>query len=101
MEMFLMALALSLLGVAVSAGLFAAATRDQRPFDEAPAVVAKPVVAAPQFFADRATGPQIPIEALLLQIEHHVRLEQAAAESFTFAPTIETLHSRTASTLVH
>ena len=100
MEMFLMALALSLLGVAVSAGLFAAATRDQRPFEEEP-VVAKPLVAAPRFFADQATGPQIPIEALLLQIEHHVRMEQAAAESFTFAPTIETLHSRTASTLVH
>ncbi len=44
---------------------------------------------------------RVPIEALLLQIERHVQLEQAAAESFHFAPTVEALHSRTMSPLVH
>jgi hypothetical protein len=98
MEMFLMGLALSLLGVVVSAACFAAATRDER--RQAPARDA-PVVAPPRFFAGEALPPRVPIEALLLQIERHVRLEQAAAESFLHAPTAETLHSRTMSPLVH
>jgi hypothetical protein len=38
---------------------------------------------------------------LLLQIDRHVRLEQAAAESFLDAPTTASLHSRTTSPLVH
>jgi len=41
------------------------------------------------------------IEVLLAQIERHVRLEQAAAESFLYDPTVESLHGRTASPLVH
>jgi hypothetical protein len=44
---------------------------------------------------------QVPIEALLLQIENHVRLEQAAAESFLQAPDSAHLHSRTTSALVN
>lgn len=100
MEMFLMAAALSLLGVAVSAGLFAAATRRETP--EQPAVPApSPFVVRPRFFDDAQIGRQIPVEALLLEIERHVRLEQAAAESFLHAPTVETLNSRTMSRLVH
>jgi hypothetical protein len=43
----------------------------------------------------------VPIDVLLLQLERHVRLEQAAAESFLMAPTVENLHSRTSSPLVH
>jgi hypothetical protein len=100
MEMFLMAAALSLLGVAVSAVLFAAATRQAPPREEAirPAL---PVV-IPRFFAEEATAlPRVPIEALLLEIERHVRLEQAAAESFLQSPTVESLNSRTMSRLVH
>jgi hypothetical protein len=48
-------------------------------------------------------GPrqQVPLEALLLQIEKHVRLEQAAAESFLESPTPSLLHSRTDSPLVN
>ena len=96
-----MAAALSLLGVAVSTVLFAAATRGTQPTPE-PKPVVRVAPAATQFFADTpASLDRIPIEALLLQIERHVRLEQAAAESFHFAPTVESLHSRTMSPLVH
>ncbi len=100
MEMFLMAAALSLLGVAVSAGLFAAATRRTTP--EASTVsIESPLVVRPRFFDEAQIGRQIPVEALLLEIERHVRLEQAAAESFLQAPTVESLNSRTMSRLVH
>ncbi|MGE5246524.1 MAG: hypothetical protein ACM3SQ_20040 [Betaproteobacteria bacterium] len=102
MEMFLMAAALSLLGVAVSAAVFAATVRDDQP----PAIDLPRVVRAPEgqrFFVDPAilapTG--VPIEALLLQIERHVQLEQAAAESFFEDPTAESLHLPSMSPLVH
>jgi hypothetical protein len=102
MEMFLMALALSLLGVTVSAVLFAAATR-QEAGDEAQPALERPVLVQPRFFGDEqeAGAPRVPAEALLLEIERHVRLEQAAAESFRLAPTAESLHSPTVSRLVH
>jgi hypothetical protein len=105
MEMFLLAFAMSLLGVGVSAALFSAATRgvDEAP-DARPAQA--PARESPRFFADAivAGAPpptRVPIEALLLQIERHVQLEQAAAESFLSRPTRQGLHSRTASPLVH
>jgi hypothetical protein len=110
MEMFLMAAAMSLLAVAVSAVLFAAATRDAHP--PAAASPAKQAALEPQrFFAsaadaapDAAAAPvtdQVPIEALLLRIEQHIRLEQAAAESFLDTPSGQSLHSRTTSRLVN
>jgi hypothetical protein len=113
MEMFLMAAVMSLLAVAVCAVMFAAATRDER------GEASQPVVQAarePQRFfasapgavppADQAakarTEPElVPVEALLLRIEQHIRLEQAAAESFLHRPTGESLHSRTTSRLVN
>jgi len=109
MEMFLMAAIMSLLAVAVCAVLFAAATRDER---EAPRP-AVPAVREPQRFfvsvpAARAEAARdgmdpelVPVEALLLRIEQHIRLEQAAAESFLNRPTDESLHSRTTSRLVN
>ena len=113
MEMFLMLFAMSLLGTAVSAALFAAATREER---QQPAPRAEKRPADPQHFfvpgrdatasADipgidvPSPGP-VPIETLLLQIERHIRLEQAAAESFHRRPTGESLHTRTASPLVN
>lgn len=106
MEMLLMGLALSLLGVAVSAGLFAAATRTdgvgQGEPEVRPAESLTP--AASNFFVPQPAASariQVPIEALLLQIERHVSLEQAAAESFLQFPTSDSLHSRTMSPLVH
>jgi len=109
MEMFLMAAVMSLLGVAVSAALFAAATRDE---GARPASPAKRVEIEPRHFfaaqADAAPGARpgpeaepIPVEALLLRIEQHIRLEQAAAESFLHTPSGQSLHSRTTSRLVN
>ena len=116
MEMFLMLVAMSLLGTAVSAALFGAATQGQK--REPWSAAARRPSPPQRFFArDEATGvapeapaptvgtplpPQpVPLELLLLQIERHVRLEQAAAESFHQAPTGQSLHSRTASPLVN
>jgi hypothetical protein len=109
MEMFLMAAIMSLLAVAVCAVLFAAATRDERE-GQRPAL---PAAREPQrFFASapaaRAEAARetmepelVPVEALLLKVEQHIRLEQAAAESFLNRPTDESLHSRTTSRLVN
>lgn len=107
MEMFLMVVCLSLFGLAVTAAAFGVATESERREQEAGRrpVEAKEVMPA-RFFADDTALPaippqRIPLEALLLQIDHHVRLEQAAAESFLRVPTPQLLHSRTVSPLVH
>jgi hypothetical protein len=115
MVMFLMAVCLSMFGLAVTAMAFGAATRDERPA-EAPQPALRPALPVPlspsRFFSDlptvalpvaavAASQPHVPIEVLLLQIDRHVRLEQAAAESFLDYPTVASLHSRTTSPLVH
>ena len=77
--------------------------------DAAPAVQKEKVKAAmvaARFFADppplrMAAYSQVSIEELVLQIENHVRLEHAAAESFLASPNASLLHSRTISTLVN
>jgi len=109
MEMFLMAAVMSLLAVAVSAVLFAAATHGERP--EATSPVKRVALEPQRFFASAvdgapAAGPgpeaePVPVEALLLRIEQHIRLEQAAAESFLHTPSGQSLHSRTTSRLVN
>lgn len=115
MEMFLTLLAMSLLVTVVSAALFAAATREGR---RPPAPRAEtPRAEAGRFFVSGAgatdpasvdvpgvEGPlpePVPLETLLLQIERHIRLEQAAAESFHGSPNGESLHTRTSSPLVN
>ncbi|GEM_PF-2549029 len=108
MEMFLMVVCMSLLGLGVTALAFGAATK---PVEEEtkplPEQVREPieVVVPTRFFADTPapplSRPRVPIEALLLQIDNHVRLEQAAAESFLESPSVALLHSRTISPLVH
>lgn len=102
MELFLMVLALSLLGVAVSAMAFGAATRGPAAREEYQPVRVPAPLPAPQFFIDRESAPtRMPVGALLLQIERHVQLEQAAAESFLSDPTAESLHLPSMSPLVH
>src|SRR5512142_3159349 len=105
MEMFLMAATVSLLGIIVCVGMFAAAMRDDRAVAEVRPEQALPL-APPRFFIEDRTpapapaalaSPRVPIEVLLLQIERHVRLEQAAAESFLDSPTTKSLHTRTTS----
>jgi hypothetical protein len=108
MEMLLMGACLSLFGLAVTCFAFGAATRTEEPSAvEAKPAVAKAAAASPaRFFVSPAIIPmaehaQVPIEALLLQIESHVRLEQAAAESFLQTPTPALLHCKTISPLVN
>ena len=102
MEMFLSVTVLSLLCVAVCAVLFKAAIREAPPSatlkDES--LLALP----PRFFIDdRAprTSPVLPMEVLRLQIERHIRLEQAAAEAFLDSPTAASLQTVTTSPLVN
>jgi len=118
MEMLLMGVCLSVLGLAVASLAFGAATRDSGNAAAAAPAVEKELVKAAalpaRFFVDSAVLPmaartripvdgpvEIPIEALLLQLENHVRLEQAAAECFLESPNASQLHSRTTSTWVN
>ena len=113
MEMLLLGACMSLFGVAVACMAFGAATADAdqkvEVMAEAPVVQPAIQVATAQparFFRDQPVvqmshGVQIPLDALLAQIENHVRLEQAAAESFLAMPSSTLLHSRTISTLVN
>lgn len=99
MEMFLTVLALSLVGVLVSGVLFAAATREAR-VSGAPAFSAVVARDEERFFMLRPAAGAVPragltADALVLQIERHVRLERAAAEVFLQFPTAEALHMRT------
>ncbi len=102
MEMFLMVLSLSVMGVLVSGVLFAVATREH---GESAAPVFSAVAAIDdeeRFFMLRAPAAAtrtIGADALILEIERHVRLEHAAAESFLLFPTAEALHMRTLSPL--
>ena len=107
MEMLLMALCMSMFGLAVTAIAFGAATRKGASTSPAQPEL-KPVksVAPSRFFADRAVPPSVPVqyvpkEVLLAQIEHHVRLEQAAAQSFLESPSHAQLHSKTTSAFVN
>lgn len=72
-----------------------------------PLFVLREPVPSTRFFTDSVAKPtampsrQVPIEVLLLQIENHVRLEQAAAESFLAFPSQALLHSKTTSPFVN
>lgn len=106
MDMLLMGACLALLGLAVTSLAFGAATRGVDTPPPAPQPRKElPARAPSHFFVDPVVLPSlpqpIPLEALLLQIENHVRLEQAAAESFHETPTPALLHSRTSSPLVN
>ena len=94
MEMLLMGACLSMFGLAVTCLAFGAATRTAA----APEPKLEPMKAAApsRFFVQ-----QVPLEILLMQIENHVRLEQAAVESFLQTPTPDLLHSRTMSTFIN
>jgi len=102
MEMFLSVAVISLIGVAVSALLFKAAIHEAPP--ATPLNDERLLTLPPRFFVDDR-APQahtaLPIEVLRLQIERHVRLEQAAAEAFRDYPTAEMLQTLTTSPLVH
>ena len=68
-----------------------------------PPAVKQVVVATPRFFATQAAVDElaplqnVPKELLLSQIERHIRLEEAVAESFLQQPDAKSLHARTTS----
>jgi hypothetical protein len=107
MEMLLMGLCITVFSLAVTALAFGAATRTEKPVPPAQPEVSPVLKAArARFFADELAAPvqvrpRVPIEALLLQIESHVRLEHAAAESFLESPDTVILYSKTASPFVN
>ena len=86
------------------AWLFNKSRRSEETYREK--VVVKAATTNAGFFAGAPARPvadlnRVLIEALLLQIENHVRLEQAAAECSLESPNATLLHSRTISTLVN
>ena len=94
-----MIVCMSVLALAMAAVAFGAATRPER---SEPRISAQPQAKpAARFFVESMAQPRVPIEALLAQIENHVRLEQAAAESFVEYPTSALLHSKTSSPFVN
>ena len=108
MDMLLMGLCVAICGVAFVALAFGAAMRSESWNSPAqPELPLVKAVAPARFFSDRAPVPpvvpplRVPIEVLLLQIENHVRLEQAAAESFLAFPSQALLHSKTTSPFVN
>jgi hypothetical protein len=108
MDMLLMGLCLGVFGVVFVALAFGAAMRSES-WNSAvqPELPLVKAAASTRFFSERVpispTVPplQVPIEVLLLQIENHVRMEQAAAESFLAFPTHDLLHSKTTSPFVN
>jgi hypothetical protein len=102
MEMFLLILFTSL-PVLVLCCLMVYRVRPGNAEEKAPEIVRERTEAATasRFFAGGQSATLIPsaypIEMMLSQIERHVRLEQAAAESFLDLPTRESLRTRTAS----
>ena len=108
MEMLLMGLCMALFGTAVAAAAFGAATRSVSPdASSQPELPAAKAVTPARFFSDDVAppatvpSPEVPLEVLLLQIENHIRMEQAAAESFLQYPTQAQLHSKTKSPFVN
>lgn len=109
MDMLLMGLCVAVFGVVVAALAFGAATRSSDSSYSAvqPDLPLAKAATPARFFSDRVplSAPvpplQVPIEVLLLQIENHVRLEQAAAESFLAFPSQALLHSKTTSPFVN
>jgi hypothetical protein len=112
MDMLLMGLCLGVFGVVFVAFAFGAAMRWGSPDPTVQPELSLVKETAPaRFFSDRVaiTPPvpplrvpvQVPIEVLLLQIENHVRMEQAAAETFLASPTHDLLHSKTTSPFVN
>lgn len=107
MEMLLMALCISVFGLGIAAVAFGAATKSESSDAPPQGLPLTRAMAPTRFFSDSPPPSQIvpprqvPIDVLLLQIENHVRLEQAAAELFLATPTQDQLHKKTNSPFVN
>jgi hypothetical protein len=116
MEMLLMGICISVFGIAIACAAFGAAVRREEGVAEAQvqsqSAITAVATAPTRFFVQEVKIPavgakmptpsvSVPIEALLLQLERHVRLETAAASSFLADPTSALLHSKTTSPFVN
>ena len=95
-----MIVCMSVLALAMAAVAFGAATRPERTRTADLRTTASGQTGG-ALLVESMAQPRVPIEALLAQIENHVRLEQAAAESFVEFPTPALLHSKTSSPFVN
>lgn len=101
MDLLLLGLCVTFFSVAVAAAAFSASMRSGHARDAQPEVPAADLTQE-GFFSDKATSgipiqPQVPVELLLQQIEDHVRLEQALAESVIAFPAQAQLQSKSSS----
>lgn len=107
MMMFLMILCASLPVLGLACLVFAAdrSKAEVGSSERTPAQARQIAPPAPRFFAGGTGRSRLqshyPIEDLLSEIERHIRLEQAAAETFLDSPTLESLHTRTATPFVN
>ena len=108
MEMLVIGVCLCLFTMAIVAVAFRATTRSEASISTVqPGLQLDKAVTPARLFADSVAVPpalspqQVPIELLLAQIENHVRLERAAAESFIEFPTQALLHIKTTSKFVN
>jgi hypothetical protein len=87
----------------MSAIVYGASPRDAAAKEIRPGTT--PDLGASRFFQGDLAGPAVrsplPVDAVIAQIERHIRLEQAAAESFLEIPARETLHAPSASRFVN
>ena len=92
----LILLATCLFGLTLTAIVFAIPVRS-REAETLAEVPARPAVAYGHFFLDEAAAAEAglgqPQEALLRQLEEHVRREHQAAEAFLQGPSAESLHA--------
>ena len=97
-----MLLAIGLVGVFMLLVVFGLALGTWTAGDP-PATKKQVVVATTRFFAPQSTVGEIepwkdiPMELFLSQLERHIRLEEAVAESFLQRPDVNSLHARTTS----
>jgi hypothetical protein len=106
MAMVLTLVGISLILTVVIAVLLSAA---MRPAETSPVVRKNPHLNVTRHFFESdmplsvpgEPASAVPIDALLLELERHVRLERAVAESFHLSPTPQSLHVHTASQLMH
>ena len=104
MYMLLMGLCFTFFALTVVAVAFAASSRQHPPQDQPEPQVVKVSVARSASDKVRPlilVSPEVETEVLLRQIESHVRLEQAAAQSFVALPKPAQLHGKASSRFVN
>jgi len=94
MQPLLISLAFCILGVVVTFLLFGAAMGSR---DEEARPPRTPGPRSDGFFMDEGAAPDStvdpPVNAVFLELEHRIRSEQQAAESFVRGPSAESLHA--------